>query len=234
MGEQQRTNMLTLAKMLLLITLSSAFAALTSEIDTILPELSRGIGPLVDTVKSRSSSEPESTFVETMGSISYSSQACTAAKCCNTCELVPCGFCQEGCSSSPCTYKAAPDKQNKSSRNGCAKVGGKLNGGQFPLNHVTTCRTATKQDDTRRRAPVVPTGGCKCDPENDGTNSAGNTVWTRCASCDLVPWGSCQQGCKYLRSKDKSTSGATRNTCSQADGDPNTDPTVYNRGQFVC
>merc|ERR1712166_1718251 len=38
---------------------------------------------------------------------------------CATCDLVPCGYCQEGCPMSTCTYKSSVDKPKKTDRNGC-------------------------------------------------------------------------------------------------------------------
>ena len=216
--------MLTFTKMLLLITLSSTFAALTSEIDAILPE-------------------PESTFVETQEGFFYSSSACTAMTCCTSCDLVACGYCQERCPPSPCTAEdSTVDKPGSTSRNECATIGDVWNAGAYPQEH---CRAAAKVDDTRRRAPVVPVGGCKCVPApvldangDQALNNAGNKMWTRCQSCDEVPWGKCQQGCKYKRSKDqKVTNGVTttRNDCNDGPGmDTNNDYNTWNYGQYAC
>ena len=56
-----------------------------------------------------------------------------AASACASCELVPCGMCQDGCTSSVCeTTQPAVDKAGATSRNGC----GRSNDGQVP----TKCR----------------------------------------------------------------------------------------------
>lgn len=67
---------------------------------------------------------------------------------CASCNLVPCGYCQQGCRASTCTFEFEGDKASVTSRNGCATKNGVLNAGQYP----PTCRPATAADTT-------PTGG---------------------------------------------------------------------------
>ena len=43
-----------------------------------------------------------------------------SATVCETCDLVPCGYCQEGCSVSSCTCEQEVDDPGKVDRNGCA------------------------------------------------------------------------------------------------------------------
>ena len=51
---------------------------------------------------------------------------------CGTCDLVPCGYCQEGCSVSSCKQESEVDKPGKSDRNGCAMKNGIPNFEQVP------------------------------------------------------------------------------------------------------
>jgi len=51
---------------------------------------------------------------------------------CPTCNEVPCGYCQQGCPGSPCTYESSIDKAGSLDRNWCAND----NFGHFP----PTCR----------------------------------------------------------------------------------------------
>jgi len=51
---------------------------------------------------------------------------------CGTCDLVPCGYCQEGCSLSSCKQESEVDKPDKTDRNGCAMKNGIPNFGQVP------------------------------------------------------------------------------------------------------
>ena len=56
---------------------------------------------------------------------------------CVSCDLVPCGHCQEGCPYSTCTDKGPPDKPGALHRNLCRTgIDGVLNSGEFP----TQCR----------------------------------------------------------------------------------------------
>merc|ERR1711865_1265207 len=52
---------------------------------------------------------------------------------CATCDLVPCGFCQEGCLPSSCTSKYDVIKNGKLSRNDCSDDG-VPNRGEVPPN----------------------------------------------------------------------------------------------------
>merc|ERR1712195_469747 len=52
----------------------------------------------------------------------------TATVGCGSCDLVPCGRCQEGCPVSACEYEGAPDKLDKTDRNGCYPQNGDATG----------------------------------------------------------------------------------------------------------
>merc|ERR1712166_413297 len=59
---------------------------------------------------------------------------------CASCDLVPCGHCQEGCAESACTYESDVDKPDKTGRNGCgAGANGILNEGIVP----PSCRVSS-------------------------------------------------------------------------------------------
>ena len=51
---------------------------------------------------------------------------------CLTCDLVPCGYCQQGCPPSSCKHESVVDKANKKDRNGCKTKGTILNYGEVP------------------------------------------------------------------------------------------------------
>ena len=61
---------------------------------------------------------------------------------CASCDLVPCGYCQEGCPFSACRYDGATDKPGATDRNGCSKIDGVLNAGQTPPNCRDSCQTS--------------------------------------------------------------------------------------------
>merc|ERR1712166_1143206 len=52
----------------------------------------------------------------------------TATVGCGSCDLVPCGGCQEGCPVSACKNLGAPDVKGKTDRNGCYPQNGDANG----------------------------------------------------------------------------------------------------------
>ena len=51
---------------------------------------------------------------------------------CAACDLVPCGYCQEGCLASSCTYESSIDKPGSTTRNDCAEASGVKNSGLVP------------------------------------------------------------------------------------------------------
>jgi len=171
---------------------------------------------------------------------------------CASCDLVPCGYCQEGCAFSTCTYEGDADKPGALSRNGCASVDGILNARQLPPQ----CRPAPCAS-----CGLVPCGFCQdgCPPSTctyeTGVDQVGATERNACASgnagqlptqcrsapcasCDSVPCGHCQEGCPssactYETEVDKP--GATsRNECATVDGTPNSGETPFKCRPAAC
>ena len=66
---------------------------------------------------------------------------------CASCDLVPCGYCQEGCAPSSCEYEGTKDKLGKRDRNRCGITNGIRNKGIVPED----CRSSstTKAYDRR-------------------------------------------------------------------------------------
>ena len=128
---------------------------------------------------------------------------------CANCDAVPCGYCQEGCIASNCTYESVVDKTGHTDRNGCGIVGGVWNKGMVP----SKCRGVTAEPSAQpTRSPTLP-GSCE--------------------TCDLVPCGYCQQGCTrseciYEDAADK-PGQTSRNGCLQFYGIPN-----YGQEPFIC
>ena len=115
------------------------------------------------------------------------------------CDLVPCGWCQEGCPPSTCSYESEVDKPGKTDRNGCGSALSRQNKEIFNLGHFPpACRPAVAPIEEPTPEPVP------------------------CASCDLVPCGWCQEGCPpstctYESEVDKP--GKTdRNGCGKKNG----------------
>ena len=74
---------------------------------------------------------------------------------CDSCDAVPCGYCQEGCPASACFPEYGSTKPNARSRNACAKEHGTENWNQTPPKCNVHCECAK-----------VPTGYCQegCTP----------------------------------------------------------------------
>ena len=67
----------------------------------------------------------------------------TASPGCASCDMVPCGWCQEDCPYSGCMDKGAPDKPGSTNRNGCApqnKLHGEIN---WPTAAYPKCEPGT-------------------------------------------------------------------------------------------
>merc|ERR1712166_497321 len=133
---------------------------------------------------------------------------------CASCDLVPCGYCQQGCPGSPCSYESSVDKAGKTSRNWCDNS----NFGEYP----PACRAAppiaapTEAPTIAGSNPTdVPTAGPPTGAPTPATSAPTNQ--RGCASCDLVPCGYCQQDCpgspcSYESSVDKAGK-TSRNWC---------------------
>jgi len=161
---------------------------------------------------------------------------------CSSCDLVPCGYCQEGCPFSTCMNEGQVDKPGATSRNGCAKENGILNARQLP----PVCRPAPCAS-----CALVPCGFCQegCPPSTcsyeSGVDKPGATSRNECSaggvdnagevppqcrpapcsSCDAVPCGYCQEGCPtstctYENEVDKPFA-TDRNACAKVGGVPN-------------
>merc|ERR1711865_83925 len=81
---------------------------------------------------------------------------------CSSCDLVPCGRCQEGCPPSECEYKSEVDKSGSTSRNDCGKKKGIFNLGHVPLD----CRRWGDPPEPCSSCDLVPCGRCQegCPP----------------------------------------------------------------------
>ena len=71
---------------------------------------------------------------------------------CVSCDAVPCGYCQEGCEESACTYESVVDKTGHADRNGCGIVGGVWNKGTVPPE----CRGVTAEPSAQPSTVGVP------------------------------------------------------------------------------
>merc|ERR1712195_465750 len=155
--------------------------------------------------KYRSEDVPRVHLTEIMGG----DQKWTLSGSCETCDLVPCGYCQHGCEYSSCTEEdVGIDKEGATGRNGCDELNGIPNYWQIP----PTCRACT--------------AARECTTESTPTPPPPTPI--PCASCDLVPCGYCQAGCPFSTCTDEGQVdkvGATsRNGCATVDG-------VKNSGQ---
>jgi len=76
---------------------------------------------------------------------------------CGSCDSVPCGYCQEGCPASACTYESEVDKPGAQTRNECPTINGVMNAGEIPFK----CRPAPCAS-----CDSVPCGFCQegCPP----------------------------------------------------------------------
>merc|ERR1712166_1490818 len=90
---------------------------------------------------------------------------------CASCDLVPCGHCQEGCAESACTYESDVDKEGKSGRNGCGVPNGIMNEGIVP----PACRPG---------APEVPSPSPSAAPTTQSTNQPTSDTQPNSASTD--------------------------------------------------
>ena len=72
---------------------------------------------------------------------------------CTSCDLVPCGWCQEGCEGSSCTHESPIDKPGATSRNGCARN----NAGQIPPSCRTEASTEAQTDAPTPHPSEAPT-----------------------------------------------------------------------------
>ena len=82
---------------------------------------------------------------------------------CATCDQVPCGYCQEGCSPDSCTSEFDVDKHGKRDRNGCGLKNGVWNTGSVPPKCRPAPQTPTPQPTatpsrTPTASPVQPSG----------------------------------------------------------------------------
>merc|ERR1712166_1241929 len=157
--------------------------------------------------KYRSEDVPRVHLTEIMGG----DQKWTLSGSCETCDLVPCGYCQHGCEYSSCTEEdVGIDKEGATGRNGCDELNGIPNYWQIP----PTCRACT--------------AARECTTESTPTPPPPTPTLIPCASCDLVPCGYCQAGCPFSTCTDEGQVdkvGATsRNGCATVDG-------VKNSGQ---
>merc|ERR1740130_1673081 len=90
---------------------------------------------------------------------------------CVSCDLVPCGHCQEGCAESACTWESDVDKEGKSGRNGCGVTNGIMNEGIVP----PACRPG---------APEVPSPSPSTAPTTHPTNEPTSDTHPNSASTD--------------------------------------------------
>merc|ERR1712166_532049 len=137
---------------------------------------------------------------------------------CASCDLVPCGYCQEGCAPSSCTYESQLDKPGKADRNGCGISNGIWNQGSVPPN----CRPSSPIVAPTSEPTITPAAPNKAPTKAPISGPPGS-----CASCDLVPCGYCQEGCApssctYESPVDKSSS-TDRNGCGINNG-------IWNQG----
>jgi len=126
---------------------------------------------------------------------------------CTSCDKVPCGYCQQGCSPSPCAPEEGSVRPTATSRNGCPN----MNAGQYPPHCNTQCASCD----------AVPCGYCQHGCPDNGASCKKITNFDRtivglgtknqcanananqfppacnvlCHLCELVPCGFCQEGC---------------------------------------
>ena len=87
---------------------------------------------------------------------------------CTCCELVPCGYCQQGCAPSSCKKESNLDKDGKTDRNDCATKHGILNAGQTPKNCRPEAPNHRRSSECSQKPPLgVTTPGLPpgTDPE---------------------------------------------------------------------
>merc|ERR1740130_1273675 len=187
--------------------------------------------------KYRSEDVPRVHLTEIMGG----DQKWTLSGSCETCDLVPCGYCQHGCEYSSCTEEdVGIDKEGATGRNGCDELNGIPNYWQIPptcractaARECTTESTPTPPPPTPTESTPTPTPPTPTEstptPTPTPTESTPTPTLIPCASCDLVPCGYCQAGCPFSTCTDEGQVdkvGATsRNGCATVDG-------VKNSGQ---
>merc|ERR1712166_600656 len=187
--------------------------------------------------KYRSEDVPRVHLTEIMGG----DQKWTLSGSCETCDLVPCGYCQHGCPESSCLYEDVDvDVVGKTGRNGCDELNGIPNYWQIPptcractaARECTTESTPTPPPPTPTESTPTPTPPTPTEstptPTPTPTESTPTPTLIPCASCDLVPCGYCQASCPFSTCTDEGQVdqvGATsRNGCATVDG-------VKNSGQ---